>query len=1209
MPFDQSKCEGCPLDGMFRPMEPIGPETARFMVVTEVPSAAGHKERRLLPPAAMRIFGTEMTEAGFTKDDFLFYPACRCPIPENDYTNREKSTIIKHCRAHMHDVIAEAQPEVIVPLGKDPTSQVFGRSVKITHVRGLMNEIADVPAPVFPIITPSQVVAYPQNGPLFAADVQSFARFVEFNYDAASASVEHGDYQIVTDLQFLIDRDEELLSFDTETTGVRWYKQGVDVRTYNPELHKGNPNFDPRYQILTMQFSTRPGEGFMLVWDHPENPIPEADKPRLRNQLRKLLCKSDRLVGGHNDKFDNVGLWMTEGIRYRICWDTLLAVAMLDENAPEKNLDVMTKIHVPEMAGYADCVHPDTLLLMEDLTKKRAADIKPNDRLIGFSENAENNESRRMEPTEVVSVRTLKMHSYRITMDNGQSIQVSSNHQFLRGACNPKNGGSWVWKEAGSLKVGEKLKMFPFPDNGASFDDGWISGILDGEGYITDHGPTGMRLGFCQLDGPVLRRGIELLNGGDNAISWGKRKPLANVTVTGARAMKELIRLRPLRLIAKKPWEGKRLFVGPEMESRIRAIEYVGIDDVVSIQTTSRTFVANGFSTHNCFNQETDKSRMWEVPLDKMRAYGCGDTDAALRLWLKLEPELMSDERQWSNYCNVGIPGLNALAGMETRGMFIDIENELPQFQSYMETEVGNAYTSLLRQIPRTIKRQHVEALKGDVEKALSFGRKDFLRDVLFYHPDGFKLKPKVFTKSTRNLNDRNLWIPSTSSKDHLPYFFEECPFTFELAEYVKDERLLSTNVISFREKYVVGGKVRPVYNLHIAVTGRTASQDPNGQNYPKRSAKSKMYRKMFTAPEGYYVCELDLSQAELRIAASMARDPTMLQIYREAGDIHTATALVVLGMTMEQFRELPKAEQKLARTKAKSVNFGFLYGMGWRNFIVFAKTQYNVEFTEAEAKAIRAGFFKKYSRLPAWHERMRNFAKEHKFVRSFSGRIRHLPMVDSAEEYIQQEAMRQAINSPVQEFGSSLGVMALGRMEEVIDPEYLQIVGFIHDAIVVYIKKEYLDWGLKTVKGFMESNPIGEWFGSEMLCPIVADAGFGTNLGEIHELEGFSLEQPFDYGSLRDKEGNLLIDVPPQQTPPNDGRLTRSPFTLDTDLEPETAQSVTRRVMCTARTTTEAAERTVKRNVRTVSRTPHPAPRAESPAAPVKRYTRTPIR
>lgn len=363
----------------------------------------------------------------------------------------------------------------------------------------------------------------------------------------------------------------------------------------------------------------------------------------------------------------------------------------------------------------------------------------------------------------------------------------------------------------------------------------------------------------------------------------------------------------------------------------------------------------------------------------------------------------------------------------------------------------------------------------------------------------------------------------------------------------------------------------------------------------------------MFVAPEGYFVAELDLSQAELRIAASMSADPTMLEIYRNAGDIHTATALVVLNMTMEQFRELPKTEQKLARTKAKSVNFGFLYGMGWRNFIVFAKTQYGVEFTENEAKAIRTGFFKKYSRLTIWHEKTRAFAMKHKFVRSYSGRIRHLPMVDSGEEYIQQEALRQAINSPVQEFGSSLGVMALGRMNDVIDPEYLQIVGFIHDAIVVYVKKEYLDWGMKTVKGFMESNPITEWFGSEMLCPIVADCGFGTSLGDIHELEGFNLEEQFDYGSLRDKDGNLLVEVPEQLVPPNNGRLTRSPYTTDADLdmEPEAvaARATRRTLRNAARPATPEVEAAVA--VRRVSRRAPPAAVQETAPAVVKRYNR----
>lgn len=321
-------------------------------------------------------------------------------------------------------------------------------------------------------------------------------------------------------------------------------------------------------------------------------------------------------------------------------------------------------------------------------------------------------------------------------------------------------------------------------------------------------------------------------------------------------------------------------------------------------------------------------------------------------------------------------------------------------------------------------------------------------------------------------------------------------------------------------------------------------SEDPNGQNTPKRGPIAMEYRKMFVAPEHCFLLEADLSQAELRIAADMANDPVMLEIYRTKGDIHTATALIVMGVTMETFKKLPKQEQKDARTKAKAVNFGFLYGMSWRKFIAYAKTQYGVEFTEREAQRIRVAFFEKYPMLSKWHTAMRAFAKEHMQVRSYSGRIRHLPQIASADEGIRAEAERQAINSPVQEFGSSLGVMALGRMEAELDPQYLQVVGFVHDAIYAYVPKQYLEWGAKTLRWYMETNPIEKWFGRKMRCPIVADVGFGLNLGEVHEMGEFDIPADgrvtigdYDFNKLWE-EGKEGLLIPRQKIPTNNGRL-----------------------------------------------------------------------
>lgn len=929
MPLDLEKCTGCPLDGMYEPLEARGPENARFLIVTDVPSPKSGRDDRLMTVHQMKMLGAKLEEQGFDKSDFRFTPACHCPYEPNDHVTKVKTAAHKHCRIHLIDEANATVSEAVVPLGAVASTQVFGRATKITKVRGMLGFSEDLQLPVFPLMSPGLIVMYPQNEPLFTADVASLARSVDAGYDVAlAASQQIVDYKIVTDLQFLIDEGAELTSFDTETTGLRWYESGVDVRSYRPEVHKGKSFFQPRFQILTMQFTTKAGEGYMLVWDHPENPIAESLKPKLRNQIRKLLCDERRIVIGQNPKFDNVALWMCEGIRYHISGDTLMLATLVDENMPEKNLDVLTKIYVPEMAGYADV-----------------------------------------------------------------------------------------------------------------------------------------------------------------------------------------------------------------------------------------------------FNATYDKSRMWEVPLEDMCGYGCGDTDAAYRLYEVLEDIVAEDEMQWQHYCRVTIPGLNAFSAMETRGMFIDEGSALADFKATMIADVSRMETELLRAIPKACKQSIVADFlnkrgnKGQLVNkgktpadALSFTRTEFLKEVLFTNPLGFKLKPKVFTKTTAKLNDESLREPSVSAKDHLPYFFESCPFTEDLAEFQKDRHLLGTSVIKFEENYIRGGKVRPNYHLHKAVTGRSSSDDPNGQNYPKRGARAKVYRNMFVPPPGYYVIEADLSQAELRIAACMARDKTMIEIYRTGGDIHKATALIVRGVTLVEFEQLPKTEQKELRQKAKAVNFGFLYGMGWRKFIGYAKTQYGVEFTEKEAQRIRTGFFQKYKSLDAWHKVMRSYAEQHKMVRSFSGRIRHLPMIDSPEEYIQQEAGRQAINSPVQEFGSSLGVMSLGRMNEEIDPEALQVVGFIHDAIVAYAKYEYVDWGMKTLKTYMQSNPILEWFNVELRVPIIADVGFGLNLGQVHECEGFSLDKPFDYTSLKDKEGNLLIEVPRQKTPPNNGRLTRSAYTTPDDMEDEDVQIAPRK-------------------------------------------------
>jgi len=148
--------------------------------------------------------------------------------------------------------------------------------------------------------------------------------------------------------------------------------------------------------------------------------------------------------------------------------------------------------------------------------------------------------------------------------------------------------------------------------------------------------------------------------------------------------------------------------------------------------------------------------------------------------------------------------------------------------------------------------------------------------------------------------------------------------------------------------------------------------------------------------------------------------------------------------------------------------------------------------------------------------------------------------MVDSAEEYVTHGAERQGINSPVQEFASSLGVMAMGRVDLEVDNRYLALTGFVHDALYAYCAPQHVEWGAKTLKHYMETNDIVGAFGRVMDIPITADVSFGWNGRDMFEM-GTITEEPYDFDALAveygdEENGPVEFGLPPQETPPDNG-------------------------------------------------------------------------
>lgn len=523
----------------------------------------------------------------------------------------------------------------------------------------------------------------------------------------------------------------------------------------------------------------------------------------------------------------------------------------------------------------------------------------------------------------------------------------------------------------------------------------------------------------------------------------------------------------------------------------------INIDDLI------RRYVPAMAGFNDQYNLDPDhvnKTRMDLLPPDKLLPYSCGDTDAAWRLCDVLDEQLQQDMALYGCYEHVSMPAQRAFCYIELNGFPVSVD-KLRAFEKKLRLHQKIERAYLLRQIPKSIKDKWRDSGVG-----VKVTRKAILVDWLYEHEDGLNLTPRVFTKTGQ---------PSTSSKIAMPYYVADHPVLARLMAYIKNDKMLNTYTKGFY-KYIYDGLIRPTYKLASTVTGRSASADPNGQNFPKRGQMAKEYREIFQAPEGWVFLSCDLSQAELRIAAMMSGDPNMLAVYAEGGDIHRTTAAGTMGISVEEFLQLPKDVQGLKRFQAKAINFGFLYGMWWVKFREYAKTEYGIDFTEEEAQEIRRKFFDTYPYLEQWHRDVDMIVRDPENggqIRTFDGRIRHLPNVWSPDEKIQKEAVRQGINSPVQSIASDIGLMTLGRLipwlNETGNNEWLRPCGFIHDAIVCLVREERAAEGARIVKHFMENNPLEEWFDWIPEIPILADAEVGRTLSKTYELkpEWFAVE------------------------------------------------------------------------------------------------------
>ncbi|HEC2662056.1 TPA: DNA polymerase I, partial [Campylobacter jejuni] len=233
--------------------------------------------------------------------------------------------------------------------------------------------------------------------------------------------------------------------------------------------------------------------------------------------------------------------------------------------------------------------------------------------------------------------------------------------------------------------------------------------------------------------------------------------------------------------------------------------------------------------------------------------------------------------------------------------------------------------------------------------------------------------------------------------------------------------------------------------------TGRLSSKDPNLQNIPAHGQYAKDYKSCFVAKDGFSFISLDYSQIELRILAHFSEDEKLLNAFANDEDIHARTAIMIFGESNYETRSV-----------AKSINFGLIYGMGYKTLSQNLKIEANL------AKSYIEKYFENFTSIKKYFETVKNEAKQNGFITTLSGRKRYFDFENAKPMQIAMYE-RESINSILQ--GSAADVIKLAMLE--INKELNEdkkLILQIHDELIFEVKDDLCENFVKKTRDIMEN-------------------------------------------------------------------------------------------------------------------------------------------
>jgi DNA polymerase I len=447
---------------------------------------------------------------------------------------------------------------------------------------------------------------------------------------------------------------------------------------------------------------------------------------------------------------------------------------------------------------------------------------------------------------------------------------------------------------------------------------------------------------------------------------------------------------------------------------------------------------------------------MRDVPIEDVARYACEDAEVTWRLRDLLEAKL-KETATWDLFQRTEVPLITVLKEMEQAGVCLD--------------------APLLRQMSHDMDRQlltltqEIHALAGEV---FNINSTQQLGRILF---EKLEIQKAQGIKRVRKTKTGYSTDVATLEQ------FKEHPLVRKMLEYRQLAKLKSTYVDALPQLVNPHtGRVHTSYNQTVAATGRLSSSDPNLQNIPARTEMGREIRKAFVAEtDERCLLSADYSQIELRILAHLSQDATLIESFRLGEDVHRRTASKIFGVAPEEVTPVQRA-------RAKTINFGVIYGMGPM------RLAREIEISLEEAKRFIEAYFATYPGVHQYTVESVTKARERGYAMTLLGRRRYLPELFSDNQGMRVAAEYMAVNTPVQGSSADLIKMAMINIHQRLRREHLgaQMLLQVHDELVFEVPLAELDVVKPLVVEEMER-------AVQLDVPIKADVGAGRNWFEAH--------------------------------------------------------------------------------------------------------------